>query len=231
MKKSKVLLVSAIIGAVWSIGFIWLALWFFREIFILPDDPSQALKDVFNNIIHFGSVDSETKSGILIILYSFIGTVLSIKATVSNFTAYLKNERKKCLHAGILYITALNLPSAILCFVEYFDMAKPVKNKSLLISVLFSIPAIICILLLYNISDFITDDDVAITFFFTVTIIVAALFNILAIRTEKKIFVFVAAILYTIGLASVPSAVIRYINFAPLSACAEANFGEVGETI
>jgi hypothetical protein len=85
----------------------------------------------------------------------------------------------------------------------------------MVISLCLGILAAVLWLILLASPDFTSvGSNAATAIFFAITIIVAALVNLLAIKTGKRALVLVAAILYTIGIASIASAVISYINFA-----------------
>lgn len=170
------------------------------------------LKNILKNII-YGSANTDVKLGFFVFLYFPIGAIISIIATVQNFIGWSKNKRKNCLYAGILYVITLNIPSAFLSFVGRSDIANPIKKKSLLFSIPIGVLAAL-VWVLFVVTSINDKENLGTWIFFMVITLVGVIVNILAKLIEKKALTLVAAILYTVGIASVASAVICYINFA-----------------
>jgi hypothetical protein len=214
MQKRKVLLDSA------NIGVVFVGLWLWGLVAIIKVDSFsmgdvsmgdfsiQRLKEFFANI---GGLDLDTKLYLCLFFYGFFALpVLLITAAVFNFIAWVKGERKKCLVAGILYAVSLNFPSSVLCFVEYADMANPIKKKPMLISVFFGFLAALSLLLF---AIFIVDSRSVFTALFIISL-AAVIINFFAWKTEKGTLALLAAITYTAGILPIVSMVICYINYA-----------------
>jgi uncharacterized membrane protein len=213
MQKRKILLVSAIIGVVFVGLWVWGFIALMKSIDVtlggFSNGVIQGLKEILAN---FGGMDSDGKLGLFLFIYGvFALPILLVTATALNFIGWAKVERKKCLVTGILYVVSLNFPSAMLCFVEYADMANPIKKKSLLISlilgILAALPWLVCVIFLGDESRslFIT--------FFTITL-AAVIINLFAWKTGKGAVSLVSAVLYMAGGLSIISAIICYIDYA-----------------
>jgi hypothetical protein len=183
----------------------------------------------FNEFIEFYGVNPENlklgelqeemlRDSILSASIFALATILSITATVFNFTGWTKNKRKNCLIAGIPYVLSLNFPSAILCFVEYANMAKPVKSKVTLISAFLGISAALPWLAMAIFFPRMGDNDDKVMFIvalvFLIITLVGSIINFIAWKTEKRALVLTSAIVYTLGVTSIVSAIICYISFA-----------------
>ena len=201
--KKKGVLISLIFGALFASGIVTLWVFFIRDINRYGGISFQNF-----NEIEFDQIK-------LLALFIII-TAGSLAGLVLNIMAWLKQNEKFVLASGIAYIFGANPISAIICFVEYFDIKTSIKNKTLVYTALFSCLLAVLWTILWI---FFGRDDSGIMSFWLFTSIamgIGVVFNFLTWKfdegEQKGIMGAIAGIFYILGIITVVSAIICFIR-------------------
>jgi MFS family permease len=140
-----------------------------------------------------------------------------LAAAMVNFFAWKTRKKALALVAAITYtVGILSIVSAVICYINFarWKTEKPINNKSMLISVILGLLVALPSLVFAIFIGAPDDSSRGIFIFFFAVPLAAAIVNFFAWKTRKKALALVAAITYTVGILSIASAVICYINFA-----------------
>ena len=209
-KKNPVLLVSAIFGALFVVGII--IFWVYSFSYAASHggvDFITGLKNIFN---------WQDKTTALTSLVIILLTVIIPTALVFNILGWIKGDNRHTLIGGILYILCLNLISAPLCIVGFFDMKQKIKNKLLFFTMVYTL--IFGILLITFMAAapqpkegvVLTLSDYGYVFYSVITVFIGLVFNFFAWKTGAMKAKIIAGIFYVLGLSTVISAVICFIS-------------------
>jgi len=202
-KQNKVLLVSAVIGALFVVGVI--IFWVF------------ALRMVEFSVKALFISPYKTKTDTLISIGMILSTVCAIISFILNLIGWIKGNNKHILIAGILYVLGLNLISATLCFVEYFGDKSKINNKLLLYTMIYTFifgAIFITIGMLGSSSELKENFKEMLSFwiYFISTIGAGVIFNFIAWKKDNNIAKIIAGIAYILGSFTIISGVICFIS-------------------
>jgi len=208
-RKSKLLLASAVIGFVHWISICIFIRWFILEWAHYETGFFEGLSNLFQNF-------SYSPGWALFMLWLISSFVVLIAAVVFNILAWLKKKNNNILISGLLYIFGLNLFSATICFVEYFNEKNLIKNKLLLYTALFSMVFVIIFIILFTIGVSLGPDganpEYGIFLYIFITISIGVVFNLLAWKNDNKKLKIFAGVFYILGIFTVASAIICFIS-------------------
>ena len=205
--KQKGILISLIFGALFAAGIVTLWVFIIREINKyggnLFRNPDEAALD-------------RIKWAVLFIII----TAGSLAGLVLNIIAWLKQNEKFVLFSGIAYIFGANPISAIICFVEYFDIKMSIKNKALLYTALFSCLLAVLWTILWIFTERMESDDSGMMpfwLFTSITMGIGVVFNFLAWKKYddekfRAVTGVIAGAFYILGSITVIQAIICFIR-------------------
>ena len=193
-KRNNLLLVSAIFGAVYIVGLIIFWVYVFST-----EDFSQS-----------GGNNTDVLRGLGII----ISTVCIILSFIFNLIGLNKGSKRHILIAGILSVLGLNLVSAPLCIVEYYDGQSKIKNKLLYYTMIYTFIFNALLIALF-LAAFANDEDKSIVpflIYIIYTVSAGIILNFIAWKTGNNKAKIIAGIVYVLGLFTIISAVICFIS-------------------
>jgi hypothetical protein len=204
-KQNKLLLASAVIGALFVVGVIIFWVFIFRESNFSMDVFITNLKDIFSF--------RDKKASLLSIglILSMVSVFLSL---IFNLIGWIKGNSRHILIAGILYVLGLNLLSAPLCFVEYFDEKRKIKNKLLFYTGIYTsiFGVLLTVLLVYAAMD-VNDRTALIAYIYIIsTVIAGVILNFIAWKTDNNKAKIAAGIAYIVNITAIISGVICFIS-------------------
>jgi hypothetical protein len=205
-KRNNLLLVPVIFGAAFVVGAIIFWVWFIRDI-STDVSFSTGLKNIFK---------IEDKKQALILIGMILLMIIIPLSFIFNLIGWIKGNNKHTLIAGILYIFSLNLISAPLCIIEYFDDKRKIKNKLLFYTMIYTlIFNVMLIVLGISISkeDKSFDSSGGPFFIYMISAIsVGLILNFIAWKASNDKAKIIAGIFYVLGISTIISAVICIIS-------------------
>jgi hypothetical protein len=204
-KQNKLLLASAVIGTLFVVGVIIFWVFIFREINFSMDVFITNLKDIFS---------FRDKKASLLSIGLILSTVSAFLSLIFNLIGWIKGNSRHILAAGILYVLGFNLVSAPLCFVEYFDEKRKIKNKLLFYIGIYTFIFDVLLTILFVTIAVATDDKTALLFYiyFISTVSAGVILNFIAWKTDNNKVKIAAGIAYIISIAAIISGVICLIS-------------------
>jgi hypothetical protein len=203
-KQNKLLLASAVIGALFVVGVI--ILW----VFILKEDD-------FSIAVLINRLKDRAQDKIEALL--LIGVGLSMVSVflsfIFNLIGWIKGNNRHILVAGILYVLGFNLLSATLCFVEHFDEKRKIKNKLLFYTMIYTFifgVFLIALLVISATADTEIKAMVPFWIYFVSTVNGGVILNFIAWKTGNNKAKIVAGIVYVLGIYTLISGIICFVS-------------------
>jgi len=191
-KQNKLLLASAVFGALFVVGvviFLVFVIKYAKDIDKLTE--AFTLKAVIAGL-----------AGIILLTVS---TPLSF---IFNLIGWIKGNNRHILASGILYVLSLNLVSAPLCFVEYFNDKRKIKNKLLIYAMIYAF--IFSAIFIFGMLGSVGSDEFGVIY--TILVVIAGfIINYFAWKTNNKKAKIIAGIVYIFTL-NIVSAILCFIS-------------------
>ena len=199
-KQNKLLLASAVFGAVFVAGII--ICWVFA-----------ARETVFKE---FAFIKPQDKTSVLTLVALQLFMAIITFSFVFNLIGWVNGSNEHILIAGILYILSLNLVPAFLCLGVYFKEKRKIKNKLLFYAMIFAcILGIPCIVLMQTTMVLKEGETPLIyphTIYFLFTTGIGLILNFFSWKTNNKKAKILAGIAYILGLFTLISAILCFIS-------------------
>jgi hypothetical protein len=203
-KQNKLLLASAVFGAVFVVCIIVIWIFTVSEIGYREFDFFRPLNET--SVLTLAALQLL----VAIITFSF----------VFNLIGWLNGSDRHILIAGILYILGLNLISASLCLRVYSDGKRKIKNKLLFYAMIFAyilgVPCIVIMQIAMVPKVPFSEGEkpllYPITVYFLITIGIGFILNFIAWKTSNKTAKIFAGIAYVLGLFTLIPAILCFIS-------------------
>jgi len=219
IKKNKIGLISSVFGALFVVGAVIFWVDEFRVWSKLGLDVVTGLKHLFGLQIHFYDEFydlSPQPKDLFLRIYFVLVMLMNPLPLIFNIIGWVKTNYKFTLISGIFYFIFLNLISAPLCIIEYFDKKHKINNKllfyTMIYTLIFNVMLIAFCILMSKDGNFMEYMGGPFWIYMISAIIIGLILNFIAWKTSNDKAKIIAGVFYLLGIFTLISAVICFIS-------------------